>query len=377
MIAKSNFFSVKLLLPKIQNRKLERSIGFLISKRSHISGFGDIDDFIWYGINNSQENELAGFEYHFGVVRLEIARKLWEEGVFIGINVIESLFFSLIKDQSIDDPLKSFLERLQDFGLHRPGFVIYPIHSLGILGFGIYRFLTGTEAYFLSADANIAVTPQANSQEALHSIVDQISSGIGVKQKIPRDLLEHYIESRHLGWLVFNPLMFVKVRSFSNSYYENQFLLLVKLRISKAVILMMSVLGETLNDNGKTSKYFSSSSINNFQTLDIKHYLVFQAPPGRKRYLEIKCVPMNSNSAELVEMSSLNVELNPSEWRRRVKLSIRIRNALVIVETGYIKNCISNIKETVKTRVYRKIFDSLKYFERSFREQGHFILKEA
>ena len=162
--------------------------------------------------------------------------------------------------------------------------------------------------------------------------------------------------------------MFVRATTFSGSYYENQFLFVVKLKISKAVILMMSVLGKTLNETTQNAKNFSSSSINNFQTLDIKHYLVFQVAPGNKRYLGIDCVPMNINKAELAEMSSFNVELDASEWKYRAKLFNRIRNALAIVQEGYIQNCISNTRETTKTRVYRKIFDSLKYFERSFRE---------
>lgn len=361
--------SVKLLHQKLQSRKLTKSIEFLLSKRLTISDFSNIEDFIWYIVNNPS-NEFSGFEHHFQQVRLELAKKLWAEEIFIGISVVESLLFSIIRDVDTSDPLKEFLERIQDFGIHRPGLIIYPIHSFGVLSFGAYRFFTKTEAYFMAEDSGIAITPQSNSKEVLYSLLDQILINMGISQKIPRDLLEHYMRSRPLEWLINNPLLFVRARTFTGGYYENQFLLLIKLKISKSLILMLSVLGKVSSDSSSFPSLFSSSQINNFQTLDINHYLIFQVTPKRNQYLDGNCVPMNVSRAELAELSSLNVQLDPREWKRRPKLFDRVKNALSTVEQGYVNNCISINKETVRTRVYRKIFDSLRYFERSFRESS-------
>ena len=95
-------FSFKLLLPKIQSSKLEESINFLKRKRSHVSMFSDFEDFVWYITKNHEEKELAGFQHHFKLVSSRLAEKLWAEGIFIGMSVIESLLFTLIKDSDVD-----------------------------------------------------------------------------------------------------------------------------------------------------------------------------------------------------------------------------------------------------------------------------------
>ncbi|MBD2691417.1 HEPN domain-containing protein [Anabaena catenula] len=361
----------KLLHGKIITKKVFQSINFLVNKRDIINTISDIDDFIYHIINHPTD-DLEALEFHLNRVSLKIAEVLWIREIFISRSVIESLLFSLIKDPHVNDPIEKFLYLIEDYGLHRPGLVIYPIHSFGILGFGYARFFTKSKAYFLLEDAGIAITPQSNSKEVLYSLLEEIPFKMGIQEKVPIDSIEHYTRSRSLRWLTNNPLLFVRVNIFKGGYYENQFLLIIKLKIAKSLILMLSVLGKT-SEEFDGMKKFSSSKLNNFETLDIKHYLVFQVGLNNEQNLDGFCVPINVNRSGLAELSSLKIELYPNEWQDKTDILQQVESALRKVESGYISNCINfqkNRQETVKSRVYRKIFDSIKYFERSFRDKS-------
>ena len=361
----------QLLYEKIRTTKVFRSIKFLINKRDKINTISDIYDFVDNIINHPTQ-DLKAFEVNLNRVSLKIAEVLWIKEIFIGRSVIESLLFSLIKDSHVNDPIEKFLYLIEDYGLHRPGLVIYPIHSFGVLGLGYARFVTKSQDYFLLEDAGIAIAPQSNSKKVLYSLLEEIPSKMGIQEKVPIESIEHYIKSRSLGWLTNNPLLFVRVNIFKGEYYENQFLLIIKLKIAKSLILMLSVLGKT-SEEFDGMKKFSSSQLNNWETLDIKHYLVFQVQVDNEQDLEGFCVPMNFNRSALAELSSLKIELYIHEWKDKTNVLQEVESALRKVESGYISNCINfqkNRQETVKSRVYRKIFDSIKYFERSFRDKS-------
>ncbi|MBS3026667.1 MAG: hypothetical protein HCA26_06415 [Dolichospermum sp. DET66] len=211
----------RLLYEKIITRKVLRSIKFLINKRDRINTISDIYDFV-DNITNHPTQDLKAFEVNLNLVSLKIAEILWIKEIFISRNIIESLLFSLIKDPHVNNPIEKFLYLIEDYGLHRPGLVIYPIHSFGILGLGYARFFTKSKAYFLLEDAGIAITPQSNSKEVVYSLLEEIPFKMGIQEKVPIDSIEHYTRSRSLGWLTNNPLLFVRVNIFKGGYYENQ-----------------------------------------------------------------------------------------------------------------------------------------------------------
>ena len=144
----------QLLYEKIRTTKVLRSIKFLINKRDKINTISDIYDFVDNIINHPTQ-DLKAFEVNLNRVSLKIAEVLWIKEIFIGRSVIESLLFSLIKDSHVNDPIEKFLYLIEDYGLHRPGLVIYPIHSFGVLGLGYARFVTKSQDYFLLEDATI------------------------------------------------------------------------------------------------------------------------------------------------------------------------------------------------------------------------------
>jgi hypothetical protein len=168
------------------------------------------------------------------------------------------------------------------------------------------------------------------------------------------------------AWLTRNPLLLIKTRVFSGSKYENQRFLLLKLQTSTALLLFLASLERALPGK-KPGKWTSSQTINNWQTVDIHHYLVYQASGTRGRRYVGKRIPMNVDLTDLAEVSGIGIDFNPEAWKKHPEITRRLVAAVGAVERGYLRHQLINSDETVKGRVYRKLFSSLGYFRRSFR----------
>jgi len=83
--------------------------------------------------------------------------------VFLGISVIDQMLFDSLRYAADPDPVRLLFKRIKDYGLHRPGFVLYPLHSFGILGMGFVSFITKGRLSFTDKEAGIAIFPQSNT----------------------------------------------------------------------------------------------------------------------------------------------------------------------------------------------------------------------
>jgi hypothetical protein len=117
----------------------------------------------------------------------------------------------------------------------------------------------------------------------------------------------------------------------------------------------------------KTERLFSTGGTNNWQTQDIYHFLLFEPKAGNGHKFESACVPMNSRSVELAELSNVNVDINLRAWARRHPVMLKVCSTLAQVEREYLKHNILSDGNSVKGKFYRKIMQSLRYFRRSFR----------
>ena len=226
-------------------------------------------------------------------------------------------------------------------------------------------------------DAGLAITAQTNDVEQTIDFLNNAKNMFGIRHCIPIDTLKHFTRSRSLNWLSRNQLLAIRIRSFRGSYYENQFIYILKLRLYSAMIMMLSALegssytnklmrGDSVSDD--VMKHGSSVKVNNLQTLDIKHYLVFETPIGRKKELSIDCVPINVSRLELAQLSDLNVQIDPRYWTK-TKAKNRLTElykAISKIERGYLDHVILGNKKTIHTRVFRKLLISIEAFRRSF-----------
>jgi len=128
--------SLKLLKKEIEKPDIQDSINFLKSKSTDLAKYEDIEDLVFQVSIDSPPKELRGFNFHFLRVRAAVARGLWSRGIFIGLSVIDELLFSRIRDAYSKDPVLELLTIIKDNDVHKPGFVLYPIHSMGVNGVG-------------------------------------------------------------------------------------------------------------------------------------------------------------------------------------------------------------------------------------------------
>jgi hypothetical protein len=301
------------------------------------------------------------------VVRAGLARILWKNDVFIGIDVIDNILFGLVKSGNGTDIVSEFLAWVQHRGFHRAGFLVYPLHSFGIQGLGFVSVFRKALPHLTLGKAGLAITAQTNSKEKTLAFLDNIRDAFGIKQKIPAELIEHYIESRRLVWIERNPLLAIRVCSFTGTYYENQFLYMLKLRMSTALVMMLAVIEKPVPED-KRLIHGSSAHVNNWQTLDIRHYLSFEAAVGRRSELDLYCIRTFPSRLELALLSDLNVDIDPRIWNKPQagKRLADLHRTLTVVERGYLANALLSGGDAVQSWVFRKLITSIDYFRRSF-----------
>lgn len=309
--------------------------------------------------------DLKGFEYHFNVVRKQVLQILRSRSVFIGASIVDDLLFTAIRDSGVPAPVKSVLKIIHDNGIYKPGVVLYPLHSFSIAGAGFFEALGKERFDLIIPEAGLAVRAQTNNLQGTIRFLEEATKQLHIPRGIPSDSLEHYERMSVLRWLTHNPLLVVSVRTFSGEYYENQAFIVLKLKIATTLIFMLSALETGLART--TEAWTGTGSVNNFQTLDIKHYVVFEPRPRSRSAFESRRVPMNVSPTELSELTAVPVNITRGTWMRRKKLILGICSALRTVETRYLKALLTPTNTSAHDRVYRKLFSSLSYFRRSFR----------
>lgn len=195
-------------------------------------------------------------------------------------------------------------------------------------------FFTGdnglrSDAVFPSA--GFAVTTQSHSFEQAVASVGRMVRSLGIKRRIEDDDLRHFAYSAK--WFGKNPLMMVRLASFTGDMYENQFVYTMKIRLAAAHILMLHAL--LVETHGPLDPHSSTAAVNNFETLDISHYLIAEAI-GRKT-LSTRRVPMNVSALDLARLSDIRADLSTSglAGSQMKRLSKGITEALKSVEQGY------------------------------------------
>jgi hypothetical protein len=360
---------LKKITDKFFSKKIQRSIDYLIQNRSSISKYKDIEDFILrheeYATNTGEDEKiLEACEHHLFNVRSKFSNELWAKEFFLGISVIDQLLFSAFAHTNETNPILHALEIIRDSEVLRPGFVVYPIHSFGVMAAGLLHSYSSSRVQFQVPGYGLTVSPQTNSFEGTISFLKESASILGVKKTLPIDLLEHWMRSRPTKWLEKNPLMVLKVHSFPGGYYENQFFLIYKLKIATTLLMMLNAF-QTF-ESSKEGTLFNTSRVNNWETLDILHYILF-FPKPRSKKLSGDCIPMNSGKATLADLSCVPVDVDPRFWRRRMPWAENLIAALDHIGKNYLKYSIGKPKNNVKSRVYRKFFRSLEFYRKSNR----------
>ncbi|WP_157877319.1 HEPN domain-containing protein [Streptomyces odonnellii] len=256
---------------------------------------------------------------------------------------------------------------MRDRQLARPGMVVFPVHSFGLLAGGLLRFRSARSWIFSPPGSRIALFPQTNRWSKTRENLDEVRRAFGVRKELPLERLEHWRRSRPVAWLEQNPIMAISVSTAPGSYYDTEHLVLGRLRASSALACLLAAVQPHNDMPG--GFLFSSARTNNWETLDIHHYLSLFDSPADRRALDGNCVPIGLRKAALAEISELNIEIDPSYWARRRSFADVARDAVDQVYDGYMRHARLRRPTTrpdALSKAFTKLHDSLAYFRRSF-----------
>lgn len=329
------FPNPKIISKKLNNKRINASVDFLLKHRNSLANYKNIEDFVlrdeeFTTTTNVDPKILQGCEHNFLQVRNAILRELRIRNFYLGASVLDEVFFQISTNSNTNDPIKKTLEVIRDSGVLRPGFVLYPVHSFGVIGGGLISSFTPIEIDFFIPELGLIVTPQTNSYETSIKFIKRGMYYLDIKKKLKTDLIEHWIRSRPLKWLKRNPLLIVRMHNFPGEYYENQLFIVNKLSTAIVALMMLNSIQDFISS--KEGFLFSSTRTNNWETFDIKHYLVFYPKPHTKE-LTGDCVPMNFTQFTLSELSELPIEIDPKFWRYRTKLKAEIIQTVISIST--------------------------------------------
>ena len=217
------FLDQKEIVKMVPAKRLRQSIAFLQSKHTHLQNYDSLEDSIEALISEAPKNiSASGLEFHLAVVRNEILRELRKRGTFTGQSIVEELTFYIFRDGSHPRPFHRAFEWIRDAGLHRPGLLVFALHGVGILGFGAFRALGrgNTTVEFVLKQAGRVFSPQTNSDRRTAELIERARKYLGIKQKVPRDSIEHHLRFPVMAWMTRNPLLFVRWRAVSGERFE-------------------------------------------------------------------------------------------------------------------------------------------------------------
>jgi hypothetical protein len=359
----------KNVLEQIDTPSLKQSEHFIRGKCRSLAAYEDVEE-LGFALAEDQPIELRGVDYHFSRVRNALLKAFVSNRIFVGGTLLEELIFRAAKDPRTQDLFRSVVNQVFAIGIHGPGAVVVPIHSFGIAGFGFYRHYFKASVSIEFPEIGVAVSPQTNSINSTLSFLDSAARTLKLGQRVPHDSIRHYERSRPTAWLVRNPLLVLRIRGASGSHYENQRFLTTRIQIATSLIFMTAAL--TADYAGGAKNWFGSTSgISNLETLDIKHYVLLETGGRRGRKLRGLCVPIHIDAALLAELSELNIDLNLKALRIRRKSVASVVSVLAELEENYFRFLFEHKSKSMKVIVYRKIFDSLAYFRRSFRSAAN------
>lgn len=377
MVSETDMPPVPTLIEELVDEKLDSFRKYLAKNRDFLSTHADFETFIdryihfehLSKVSPSPKSRDSFKQYKASMALLgrasdELRRVLWGHKIYLSGSVVEQLAFNCATRQPNKDFAEAFFEFVVQRGLHRPGFVLYPIHGFGILGAGLFKLIGARRPRIDFREAGIMMATQSNSAAETMAFLNDVREAFDISAAIPQEFSADFASGAP-SWLTRNPLIAVRMTSVTSGYYQNQLIIVVRLRSASAIVLMVAALireGDALN----SQKYFSSASINNNQTLNIRHYMVFE---GWTEELEVLRVPMNIDRTELTALSDMSVDVDPSMWSRPENRALldRVQTAVHTVEGEYIDAWILGDHRSTKAKLMRKLFLSMGYFQRSFR----------
>lgn len=354
---KANILST--LLVK-STKSINQSESYLAGKHNQLNLFAAIDDLVT-DENKLSEAERTAIEHHIITLRAAIAHALWSREIYVGRSILDDCVFGACKAGG-GNIVGRVIADLAQAGAERPGFVLYPLTSFGMKIPTLFDRSSSLRDWVAFSRAGYAVSGQQHSVKAAHERLCEMSVALGIRQRIVFDDVRHF--ATHATWLARNPLMLVRLTSHTGDMYENQFVYSLKIRTAASCLLMLHALSVEKSD--PVEKFHATSNVNNWETLNIRHYLIGENLRGRP--MGLRRVPMNVSALELARLSDVAAVISTDELStaRMKRLSTAIMTALKTVEQGYFRHVNLSSKDKVQKRLYKRFVTALDWYRQSF-----------
>lgn len=243
------------------------------------------------------------------LVRAELATR----SVHVGHTVLELAVFSALKDESTE-PVDEIVQSVLSQGLHEPGFLIYPLFGFGLLHDRNRTFLNlPPNAEVIDRVSGIAVTSCLGDAAGFLAFLERAVTGLGVIGRLPASHISHFLSMKGVtDWLLRNPILIVRVRSISMGARENQGSYLRSIAHRATLLGLVSALAEPRP--GSRLLAGSTQAVNNQETLNIRHYFVFESAGAADQELRADRVPIGPSRAAMLQFSDLNIDVDPAAW---------------------------------------------------------------
>lgn len=349
--------------PGAGNQTLAESVTYLANQSAGLNAYEDPQD-LGVAADDGRDPIARALALNLDAVRNALVEELWNREIFIDPEIVDELLFHVTR-RGEADPLMATLEYLRDRRTTRPGLVLFPLHSLGILGAGLLRGNTKQRAQYFHRDWGLAVSPQTNSLDQTIDFLDRARRSFEVQKPIDPELIRHWRRSR-ARWLEFNPMLAIRMTTQRGSYFSTERVVLSRVRAAAAQLAMVANFQPS--DPDRPAAFLSSSRTNNFETLDIHHYIVFSDNPAQSNALDGDCVPIHARGTGIAELSDLSLEIDPA-FRGRKATVAKIDTAVGIVYGGHLSH-MWHRRRNAQTRTCDRLFASLVFFLRSFHGGG-------
>lgn len=341
-------------------KSIKQSESYLAGKHNQLNLFSSIDALVT-DESKLPETDRTAIEHHILNLRAAIARELWSHEIYVGRSILDECVLGAAKAGG-GNIAGRVIADLAQAGAERPGFVLYPMTSFGMEVPVLFQRSSSLRDWVAFPRAGYAVSGQQHSVHAAHQRLGEMAIALGIRHRIAIEDLRHL--ATHVTWLTRNPLLLVRLTSHTGDMYENQFVYSLKVRTASSGLLMMHALA--VEGSGPIDSFHATSSVNNWETLDIHHYLVGENIPHQS--MGLRRVPMNVSALELARLADVAAVISTDvlSTARMKRLSAAIVAALKTVEQGYFRYVNLSSKDKVQKRLYNRFVTALDWYRQSF-----------
>ena len=347
----------------VPTRAVNEALAYLATQHNTVASYNDIESLVVDGEGDLSDHTYRGITHHLFTIRRELQRILWQKEIYVGISLLDDLIYHHVRNDPRDAYGNTYQTLLQN-GADHSGFVLYPLHGFGLSErFSLWSPLP--REYICFNQLGIAFLAQSHSIESAYLKLSKVTHRLGISGKVPFERFCSF-DYNLMKWLTRNPVMVVKIASHTGDYFENQYVYILKIKVATAFTMMLHALAiDRLN---RKPDLLMSTRSNNFETLDIRHYLIAEASWSASEELRLLRIPMGRRPIELAKLADLTITLHSKALRLPfVKaMTPKLLRATREIELGYVTHVNGHSDDKLRRFLFARIVTALDWFRQSF-----------